>query len=207
MHMDGLYHRSNVLWVTTNRSRVKEEMSNNKIYVPPAIRQPAELLDRIRKNQTEASVSVMELVNGSESFGVYQVDAAKALQGLQKDDLVMLNRTPILIGFRTSQFPDVVEFHNPSDSSRDGKSTTYFLDRYDPNQGIEHRTDSLNFLMGGFRTIMFQRFDTVGNPPKTLTPGNEYLITNHHYDFHEAPEEIQTLLVREGFHFEASDEK
>ena len=201
--MDTLYNRDNILWVTRDPAEAERE---NTVLVPTETNRPAALLELIRSHQTEARASIIELVNALKSFNVYQIDAERALRELQEERSVMLKEIPILIGFKTSQFKDIVQFHNPSDPSRDGKSVTFFLDRYDHQEESGERTESVNFLMGGYGMLAFERSNTLGNPPDNLTPGNEHMLTPHRYHFYDTPARIQDLLVGEGFCFEEPTE-
>ena len=122
-----------------------------------------------------------------------------ALQEIQEgDNIPMLKRIPLLVGFRTSQFRDILQFHNPNDTTKDGKSVTYFIDG-------EEEPGQTTFRMGGLRRktdMWFQSFDSIDHPDLNLLPGNEIVIHPNHFDYYDRSESMQEELIQAGFTFQ-----
>lgn len=205
-----LYEQRNILRVTRDRSKDEGE-GGNTFFVEPKIVTPDALREGIKLRQTKVKISIADLMDlgrppkedvykARESFVIWQVDAARALDELHDRESTSLERIPILVGFMTSQFRNIVQYHNPSDPALDGRSITQFLDRFDPSTGED--MDKRDFVMGGIRSIAFQPFNTVGKPPRDLRPGNEITLARFQYDFHGDLSKIQECLQEQGYSFQ-----
>lgn len=208
--MDGLYEQNNILRVTRDPSLDKGSRGIN-VFLASSVDTPAAVLRCIQERQEEAAMSFARLMEfgrppiedvykSPASFMVFQIDGRKALMDLEQDASVALERIPLLLGQMTSQFRNLVQFHNPSDPEIEGRSITQFLDRVE-NFSEPRFVDSRGFVMGGKKGLGYKAFDTRGNTPDLIN-GNEIVTMAKRFDFHDSPTKIKALLVELGYSFE-----
>ena len=208
--MVRLFDCCNVLRVTRDRS-MDEGKRGNTLFIEKNIATPDALRKCIQARQTEVKISIADLMElgrppsgdvykAPASFIVFQVDATQALKELCDQDSTTLTRIPILAGWMTSQFKNIVQFHNPSDARMAGSSVTRFLNRTDEHTNLF--ADVRNFLMGGIKSMAFEAFDTIGKPPRELWPGNEIIWARYRCDYHGDPAKIEKILQEQGYSFE-----
>ena len=58
----------------------------------------------IRSGEPPSGTSIPDLIDGMQSFCVYEVDVPKLIRDLCDSEVALIARIPLLIGFRTSQF-------------------------------------------------------------------------------------------------------